>query len=181
MKSIINIITLILILAFNTLYGQDNDDIDLSIKIKEISLVNVVPNNKIISFDISVANTVGEEFPILYDSSKWLNYTSTHSMFSPLKMIKAHIGGGQLPDGIALYLEVGHASGYGDGHLGVPTGKITLNNSPQTVLNCIGGAYTGRGKYNGHKLNYSVKILNYKKLISIQDKTYVVYYTLLED
>lgn len=180
MKLVFYIQLLLLTTTFNILKGQDNDDIDLSIEIKEISLVNVVPN-KVISFDISVASTVGEEFPIRYDSSKWLNYTSTHSTFSPLKLIKAHVGGGTLPEGVALYLKVDHASGYGDGSLGIPSSEIKLDNSPQTVLTSIGGAYTGRGKYNGHRLNYSVKILDYDKLVSIKDKTYVVYYTFLED
>lgn len=176
-------IYILLILTFNCLLvkGQDNDDIDFSIEIKEISLVNVVPNNQVISFDVSVASTVGEEFPTQYNSSKWLNYTSTHSSYSPLKIIKAHIGGGVLPQGIALYLKVDGATGYGAGHLGIPTSKIKLNNSPQTVLSCIGGAYTGRGKHNGHRLNYSVKILDYEKLTSVHNKKYVVYYTLLED
>ena len=181
MKIVTYIFMFLFIICSGNIYAQDNDDIDFSIKIKEISLVNVVPNNQIISFDISVASTVGEEFPMQYNSSKWLNYTSTHSSFSPLKTIKAHIGGGSLPKGIALYLKVGSASGNGAGHLGIPSGKITLNNSPQTVLSCIGGAYTGRGKNNGHQLNYSVKILDYEKLISVQNKKYVVYYTLLED
>lgn len=181
MKFATSIFIILFIFNFSTLCAQDNDDLDFNIKIKEISLVNVVPNGQIITFDISVASTVGEEFPMRYNSSKWLNYTSTHASFTPLKIIKAHIGGGSLPEGIALYLKVGPASGYGDGHLGVPSGKITLNNSPQTVLSCIGGAYTGRGKYNGHQLNYSVKILDYEKLISVHNKKYVVYYTLLED
>lgn len=180
MKLVFYIQLILLTTTFNILKGQDNDDIDLSIEIKEISLVNVVPN-KVISFDISVASTVGEEFPIRYDNSKWLNYTSTHSTFSPLKLIKAHVGGGTLPEGVALYLKVDHASGYGDGSLGLPSAEIKLDNSPQTVLTSIGGAYTGRGKYNGHRLNYSVKILDYDKLVSIKDKTYVVYYTFLED
>ncbi len=177
------IISTLILLLLNTLLvqGQDNDDIDFNIKIQEISLVNVVPNNQVISFDVSVASTVGEEFPTQYNSSKWLNYTSTHSSFSPLKIIKAHIGGGSLPTGIALYLKVDGATGNGAGHLGIPSGQIKLNNSPQTVLSCIGGAYTGRGKNNGHRLNYSVEILDYEQLTSVHNKKYVVYYTLLED
>lgn len=161
--------------------SQDNDNLDFSIEIKEISLVNVVPNNQVISFDISVASKVGDEFPTQYNSSKWLNYTSTHSSFSPLKTIKAHVGGGSLPEGIALYLKVDGASGYGDGQLGTPSGQIKLSTSPQTVLSNIGGAYTGRGKYNGHRLNYSVKVLDYDKLTSVKNKKYVIYYTLIED
>lgn len=173
---------ILITLCFNSIHvkGQDNDNLDFDIEIKEISLVNIVPN-KVISFDISVASTVGEEFPMRYDNSKWLNYTSTHSPYSPLKIIKAHIGGGPLPKGIALFLKLGPASGYGDGNLGHPAPEITLSNSPQTVLTSIGGAYTGRGKYNGHRLNYSVKILNYNKLTSVKNKTYVIYYTFLED
>ncbi len=181
MKFAIYLLTILTIFKLGVLTAQDNDDIDFNIKIQEISLVNVVPNNQIISFDITVASTVGEEFPVKYNSSKWLNYTSTHASFTPLKIIKAHIGGGTLPEGIALYLNVGSISGQGAGQLGIPSGKITLNNSPQTVLSSIGGAYTGRGKNNGHQLNYSVKILDYEKLISVQNKKYVVYYTLLED
>lgn len=180
MKFIFYVLILFLPSSFNLLKGQDNDDIDFSIEIKEISLVNVVPN-KVISFDVSVASTVGDEFPERHDNSKWLNYTSTHASFSPLKIIKAHVGGGSLPEGVALYLKVDHASGYGEGALGIPSGKIMLSNSPQTVLTSIGGAYTGRGKYNGHRLNYTVKVLDYDKLVSVKNKTYVIYYTFLED
>jgi hypothetical protein len=60
----------------------------------------------------------------------------------------------------------------------LPAGILTLNNSPQTIISGIKGAYTGDGINNGYKLTYSLEIYDYKLLDFNQSATLSITLTL---
>lgn len=114
------------------------------------------------------------------NSFLWLNLTSAVTA-SQTRRVTAQVSG-SIPAGISINLLVTGPSGSGGGGSarGTPVSAITLNNSAQTMINNIGGAYTGNGVNNGFQLNYSATLQNYSQLRS-GSGTFTVVYTLTDN
>jgi len=84
----------------------------------------------------------------------WLNYSSVIDDKST-NSISASIISGNLPVEVVVKLNIGEDVGAGAGTMGKPTGIISLNEYPQTVITEIGTCYTGQGSKKGHPISYS--------------------------
>ncbi|MDT4853353.1 hypothetical protein FQZ97_876160 [compost metagenome] len=112
------------------------------------------------------------------NSSLWLNVTSAVTA-TLTRQITAEMSG-SVPSGLSVNLEVTGPFGSGAGTRGSPGPVITLSNSAQTVINGIGGAYTGTGISNGFQLNYSAVLQDYSLLTS-GSGVFTVVFTLMDN
>lgn len=112
------------------------------------------------------------------NSGKWINYTSAVAVGTPRRSITVSID--RSVPGIDIVLRASAASGSGSGALGTPSGQITLTTVPSVIVSGIGGAYTGTGTGNGHRINLSLRTNNYADLSAATNETIVVTYTIIE-
>ncbi len=182
MKKLINCI--LLLLAYQ-IYGQSTDYWDVNITLPQIALLDIEPNNSTIELEALPPNKPGEELNTGegIDESKWINYTSTSSLSNPTKSVFAEIIQGQVPSGMEVRLKADNYSGSdGDGVFGISTGTIVLDNSAKIIISNIGGAFTGDNKNNGHKLTFSLHIINYEEMSIVDDSNVLlVSYTLMDN
>jgi hypothetical protein len=87
---------------------------------------------------------------------------------------------GTLPAGVGITLSTANYVGSGAGVLGTAVPIITLSTAPQTIVNSIGGAFTGNGGSTGYNLTFSPILLDYASLRS-QSATITVIYTLIDN
>lgn len=159
------ILILIFLLTF-TVNAQQNEGRRIAtFKLKELALLNIVPNSSSVMLSLNSPNSSGEKVNTTSNNnSKWINFTSAIAKNSSPRDLSIRIEDGTVPAGIHLKLNVESYSGNGKGALGTKAGTITLNNNLQTIVSNIGGAFTGYGVNNGYKLTYFLEIYDYKLL-----------------
>lgn len=111
---------------------------------------------------------------------KWLNFTSSLPL-GLSRHVSAQITSGSVASsGYEIILETSSFTGAGAGILGNSIPYVKLSNSPVTIIDNIGGAFTGDGVNNGYKLKFSLAINNYSLLIS-ENNTYTIIFTLIDN
>lgn len=158
------------------LYAQTIGSKNVSLNLSEVALLDIEPNTNNISFNFTAPTEAG--MPIsnpTANTTKWLNYTSAKATTTANRTVSAQID--QIIPGIAIKLQAGSATG-GGGTLGTTTGQKTLTTSAQTIINGIGGAFTGNGANHGHQLTISATITNYTQLVQTNNKTIIITYTI---
>ncbi len=179
-----NIVYLFLVLV-NSMTAQtnDNQEIEFRIALPEIALVSIAPENSTILLAMEKTEIAGEK--IVYTSKQnhelWLNYTCSIAPDSPSKNLSAQIVSGSVPAGLELQLMVNSYSGSGQGEFGTPMNKISVQNYPQNIISNIGGSFTNKGINNGHKLEYSLGVTNYKLLDSESSNTLTIVFTISDN
>ena len=114
------------------------------------------------------------------NNKKWINFSSA-VIAGNSRSISIQMDVGQVaPPGIYLKLSTSNYMGIGQGVLGSPSGVVTLNDTPQTIISNIKGAYTGNGINNGYELTYYLEIYDYKLLDFDQSATLSIILTLNE-
>lgn len=103
----------------------------------------------------------GDKISIVTVQDKWLNYDITIISPDPYVSITVEIISGTIPQGIQLQIQAGTFQGAGGGIPGTPSGKLTLSNQPQMIIENIGTCNTGIGAYVGHQLTYTLSISDY--------------------
>lgn len=162
-------------------YSQDDDDTEVSFKLKEIATLNIAPNNTVVTLNLDASNSPGEKVKIVVaNNTKWINFTSAISDSSSPRNLSVKIDDGEVPSGLYLKLEIANYTGNGKGQLGTPSKTITLNKSSQTIISNIGAAYTGNGINNGFELTYYLEIYNYKLLDMNNSETLSISLTLTD-
>ncbi|MDD3723143.1 MAG: hypothetical protein PHW92_11800 [Lutibacter sp.] len=161
-------------------YAQDDDDTRVTFELSEIAMLDLEPNNATVTLNVVAPNNAGEKATIVTaNNNKWINFSSAVSA-GTTRYISIVIEDGQVPPGIYLKLRTANYAGSGKGEKGVPTSVVTLNNSPQTIISNIKGAYTGNGENNGYKLTYELEIYDYKLLDFDQSATLSIRLTLTD-
>ncbi|WP_460473750.1 hypothetical protein [Emticicia fontis] len=112
------------------------------------------------------------------NSTKWINLTSAVAS-GATRRITAQVVSGSVPNGVRLKLETGVASGIGSGTFGSVTSPVYLTTSATTIINGIGGAFTGNDN-NGYNLTYTLEIQNYSQLLKAS-ASFSVIYTLIDN
>ncbi len=114
------------------------------------------------------------------NSTKWVNFTSAVAP-GVTRRITAQVVSGSVPNGVRLKLETASYAGSGGGGsaLGSVTSPVYLTTSATTIINSIGGAYTGNGN-NGFNLTYSLEIQTYSQLKNTSG-SFSVIYTLIDN
>ncbi|WP_228463980.1 MULTISPECIES: hypothetical protein [Chryseobacterium] len=121
-------------------------------------------------------NALGNPTP---NTSKWINYTSAITSGGLTRKITAAISGTLIP-GVNIRLQAAAASGAGGGTLGTPSAQVTLTNTPITIISGIGGAFTGNGTNNGHRLTISLVPSTYASLSAQTNTALTIVYTITE-
>lgn len=157
------------------LYSQANVTLTLPV----VTLMDIEPTGNItlgFSAPTEAGNALGNPTP---DTSKWINYTSAITSGGLTRKITAAISG-TLISGVNIRLQAAAASGAGGGALGTPSAQVTLTNTPVTIISGIGGAYTGNGVNNGHRLTISLVPITYASISAQINTALTIVYTITE-
>lgn len=106
------------------------------------------------------------------NSTLWVNLTSAVQT-AQTRRVTAVISG-TLPSGFSLLLETS-ACTTGAGVLGTPVSALVLSSSAQTIINGIGGGYTGTGVGYGFNLKYTLQYTNFAAIRAGTTVVSVVY------
>lgn len=143
-----------------------------------VTLVGIEPSGNItlnFTAPASAGNALEVSSP---DTSKWINYTSAIASGGLSRRITASIS--KLIPGVNIKLQVAAATGAGGGTLGTSSGQVILTTTPVTIINGIGGAYTGNGSNNGHAITLSLATNTYASLEAQTSTPVVITYTITE-
>jgi hypothetical protein len=152
---------------------------NISITIPSYALLDLAPNNSAFSLNLLAPTEAGNVATIsAANSTKWINFTSAVGV-GITRRITAQVSG-TLPNGINLKLVIANYAGAGAGTLGTSAGTVFLSGTARTIINNIGGAFTGDGTNNGYNLTYSLEIANYS-LLKAQSNTFSIIYTLIDN
>ncbi|GAB0156905.1 hypothetical protein CHRYSEOSP005_21720 [Chryseobacterium sp. Alg-005] len=178
MKDICHISFLIASLFSCHVFSQTSGNKNVSVTLPVVTLLDVEPAGNItLNFTApteagrSIVNPVG-------NTSKWINYTSAIAPGGVSRRITASVN--QTIPGVDIKIQAATASGAGGGTLGTPLGQITITTTPVAIINGIGGAYTGTGANNGHRLTITMAPNTYSNLSAINNTPIVITYTITE-
>lgn len=144
-----------------------------------VTLMDIEPAGNItlnFTAPTEAGNPLGNPTP---NTSKWINYTSAIASGGLTRKITAYVSTALIP-GVNIRLQAAAASGAGGGTLGTPSAQVTLTNTPITIISGIGGAYTGNGANNGHRLTISLAPSTYANLSAQANKVVTIVYTITE-
>ncbi|MGK6343846.1 hypothetical protein ACMGDK_16625 [Chryseobacterium sp. DT-3] len=112
------------------------------------------------------------------NTTKWVNYTSAIVSGGLTRRITASVN--QVIPGVSIRLQAAAASGAGGGVLGTSSGLVTLSTTATNIITGIGGAFTGTGANNGHRLTISLAVNTYANLSARTNTPIVITYTITE-
>jgi hypothetical protein len=174
------IVLSIVFLISKSSIAQLTGSANTSVTISEVAMMDIEPNNSAISLSLNSPTEAG--LPVtngVNSNSKWINYSSAVS-FGETRTISAQISTGSVPAGTIIQLTASGIS-TGAGARGSSTGTISLSNSPQVIINGIGGSYTGTGTNNGHSLTYNLVIQNYSLLDNASTNVLSILFTISDN
>lgn len=154
-------------------------NVTVNLTFPSVALLDVEPNTGNITFTLSAPSDAGQAIQaVTSNSTKWLNFSSAVGIGVTRRVTVQYTG--TLPAGIGINLSTANYVGSGAGTLGTPVPIITLSTAAQTIINSIGGAFTGNGGSTGYNLTFTPIILSYASLRS-QSSTITVIYTLIDN
>lgn len=172
------LISLIFLLILNDSFGQASS-VGVSFSLPSIALLDIEPNTNSINLSLTAPTEAGSMVTnTASNNTKWINFSSAVTP-GQTRRVSAQISG-VMPNGLNLVLNSSTYSGSGAGALGNRVSPITLTASSQTIINGIGGAYTGNGPSNGYNLTFTLSINNYSQLRS-QSSAVSIIYTLMDN
>ena len=146
-------------------YAQNSGSVNATFNLSQVAMLDLEPNYSTVTLNLAASAEAGEMTTIVMaNNKKWINFSSAVSSTAASRSILIKIDGGQVPPGVYLKLGTSNYVGIGKGVLGSPSGILTLNSTPQTVISNIRGANTGDGINNGYELTYYLEIYDYKLL-----------------
>ncbi|MDZ7877122.1 MAG: hypothetical protein U5L45_05605 [Saprospiraceae bacterium] len=158
--------------------AQTTASVNVSISLPSVALLDVEPNGGFNFNLISPTEAGNPSTTTATNNTKWLNFTSAVVKGTTRKIMVQSVG--SLPNGINLKLVTANYTGTGAGALGNAVSPLYLSSTQQTVVNAIGGAFTGNGVGNGYNLMYSLEIANYG-LLRNQSASVSILYTLMDN
>ncbi|EJL72026.1 hypothetical protein [Chryseobacterium populi] len=159
-------------------FPQTTGSKTVSITLPVVTLLDVEPTGNI---SLSFAAPTDAGRPIINPSAntaKWINYTSAITSGGLTRKITASVN--QIIPGIDIKLQAAAASGAGGGTLGTPSAQVTLTTTPITIISGIGGAFTGNGANNGHRLTITLVPNTYANLSAHTNNQVAITYTITE-
>lgn len=170
-----------------SIYAQayaDQEEHLFELSIREIALLSLSPQQSTLFFELTFPEKAGEdpEFKSGPNNQQlWIHYTNGNALANETRNIGVQWGSGKLPAGVELYISAGGYTGNGKGKTGVTAGKVKITSSNTNLITGIGGAFTGRGAGNGHKLDYEVKISDAGALQNQNDQEINIVFTLSDN
>ncbi|MCX8525848.1 hypothetical protein OF897_18180 [Chryseobacterium formosus] len=160
------------------LFSQTTGNRTVGITLPVVALMDI-ETPATITLNFTAPTEAGK--PVVAPSSnttKWINYTSAIAQGGLTRRITASVN--QVLPGITIRIQAAAASGSGGGSLGIPSAQITLSTTSQTIISGIGGAFTGNGANNGHRLTISLLANTYGNLSARTNTPVVITYTITE-
>lgn len=176
MRNLLVFIISFLLTPFTT-QAQSTANGMVTVNLPVISLLKVMPTGAI-NLSLMAPIEAGNRLTTnTSNNSKWINYTSATSIG---QHITASVN--QTIPGVNIRLVTSAAASTGGGTKGIPSSIITLNQTPQTIISGIMGAYTGSGVNNGHQITLSVdvNVNGYSNIQTINNSVITITYTITE-
>lgn len=146
----------------------------VSFTLPSVSLLDIAPDRNTFTLTFVAPTEAGNVITSTStNNTKWLNFTSAVPP-SVTRKITAHLAG-TIPFGVNIIVDVASIAGTGAGVRGNPVSPVILSSTPQTIVNGIGGAYTGSGGSQGYQLTFSLGIGNFSQIRNQTSNTTVVY------
>lgn len=165
-------------------YAQETREVNASINLEEVAMLDLEPNNSTVTLNLSSAIEAGEK--VLIEESyndKWINFSSAVFAGNSRSILIQMDLGQKAPSGINLKLRTENYTGSGKFYLDMEpsvVNVVTLNDQPQTIVSDIRGAFTGNGENNGYKITYELVIYDYKLLDFNQSASLSIILTLTD-
>lgn len=178
MRKATQILFLICFILSCKVFPQTTGSRNVSVTLPVVTLLDVEPTG---SISLNFAAPVDAGRPVINPSantSKWINYTSAITSGGLTRRVTASIN--QTIPGIDIKLQTAAASGAGGGALGTPSAQVILSTTPITIISGIGGAFTGNGANNGHRLTITLVPNTYADLSARTNTQVAITYTITE-
>ncbi|ASK32760.1 hypothetical protein CEY12_12585 [Chryseobacterium sp. T16E-39] len=165
-------------IIFLLLSGKIFSQITTAVTLPVVTLLDIEPTGSIaMNFVAPTEAGLALTNPAV-NTTKWVNYTSAIAAGGLTRRVTASIN--QTIPGIDIKLQAAAASGAGGGTLGTPTAQVTLTTTSVNIITGIGGAFTGNGANNGHRLTISLVRNTYANLSARTNTPVVITYTITE-
>lgn len=173
-----NILYLIYFLLSCKMFSQTTGNRTVTITLPIVTLMDVEPAGNI-TLNFTAPTEAGRSIvnPAA-NTTKWINYTSAIASGGVTRRITASIN--QVIPGVDIKIQAATAAGSGGGTLGTPSSQVTLTTTPATIISGIGGAFTGTGANNGHRLTITLTPNNYGNLSARINTPVIITYTITE-
>lgn len=159
------------------IWGQGPVKSTLSFTLNKVTLFDIEPVTSNIKLNFNPALEAGNPItPGKIDASIWINYSVAIARGEEPKNISVQMD--NLIPGVDIILQAQEASLTTGGTLGKPVPQVVIGMAPVIVISGIGGAFTGVGVNNGHRLDYSLKVNDYSKLVKNPNKVVTITYTI---
>lgn len=168
----------ILSLIFCIVSGILQSQTLVSVSLPVVTLLDVEPTGTL-TLNFTAPTEAGQALTApTANTTKWVNYTSAIASGGLTRRVTASIN--QVLPGISIRIQAAAASGAGGGTLGTSSGLVTLSTTAVTIITGIGGAFTGTGANNGHRLTISLAVNTYANLSARTNTPVVITYTITE-
>lgn len=175
MSVIRSIVLIACVLLSCSIYSQAGN---VTLTLPIVTLMDIEPSGNItlnFTAPTEAGNALVNPTP---NTTKWINYSSAIASGGLTRRITASVN--TVIAGLNITLQAAAASGAGGGTLGTPSAQVTLTTTPVTIISGIGGAYTGNGTSNGHRLTISLVPSSYALLANRTNTSILVTYTITE-
>lgn len=165
-------------LLSNLLFSQTTGNRTVAVTLPLVTLVDIEPAGNL-AMNFTAPSEAG--LPLTAptaNTTKWINYTSAIAAGGLTRRITASVN--QVIPGINIRLQAAAAAGSGGGTLGTAASPVTLATTAVNIITGIGGAFTGNGANNGHRLTISLVVSNYTNLTTRTNTPIVITYTITE-
>lgn len=169
---------LILVIIPISAICQTTGSRNIAITLPKVALLDIEPAGTIVMNFLPPTDAGRPLAAPTVNTSKWINYTSAIEAGGANRSVTVAIN--QTIPGVDIRLQAAAASGSGGGILGSVSGQVILTTVPQVIISGIGGAFTGTGTSNGHRLTLSIAPNNYANLAAGNNNIIVVTYTIIE-
>lgn len=159
-------------------FSQTTGNRNIAVTLPVVTLMDIEPTGAI-SLNYTAPTEAGNAVTApAANTTKWINYTSAIAPAGLTRRITASIN--QVIPGVDIKILAAAASGSGAGTLGTPSAQVTLTTTAQTIITGIGGAFTGNGANNGHRLTITLTTNTYANLSARTNTPVIITYTITE-
>lgn len=178
MKVLFYITLIISCLTSNKAFTQTTGNRTVAVTLPIVTLLDIEPTGTI-AMNFTAPTEAGLQITApSANNTKWINYTSAIASGGLTRRITASVN--QVIPGVDIRLQAAAASGSGGGTLGTPAAQVTLTTTAVNIITGIGGAFTGNGANNGHRLTLTLVINNYTNLNTRTNTPVIITYTITE-
>ncbi|KQT28510.1 hypothetical protein ASG22_20135 [Chryseobacterium sp. Leaf405] len=159
-------------------FAQTTGNRTVAITLPVVTLLDIEPAGTI-TLNFSAPTEAGQPVTVpASNNTKWINYTSAIASGGLTRRITASVN--QVIPGLNITVQAAAASGSGGGTLGTAGAQVTLTTTAINIITGIGGAFTGNGANNGHRLTINLAVSNYANLNSRTNTPVIITYTITE-